>query len=283
VRTPLALLVLLITAALLGGCSSDDAQQPSGTGSMGMGGEGETSGMIAGAIAAEKNASIAPGVVRVSGDKLVVPRLSAPVDGWLAVRSLSATGPVLGFAPVSRGENRDVTVSFKGGDSDQVRLVLHVDRGARGTWEYDPANPTRGMDRPVYVDRKVVEREVALRAYGVDVPPHEISLWAEPQPASGGKVRVEQALAPPGSWIAVHVLEDGVRGRLLGFTGISGEAFEIDVPIEDPKGATMLAVSLFADKGAGGSFEYSSDAPLSSPDQPLKTGHELVTRPVPVQ
>jgi len=283
-RTLTTLLAIAIAAALLGGCTSAGTapEEPAATGSMGMAGAGESDGMVAGAIAAEKNASIDTGEVRTAGDKIVVPRVVAPVDGWLVVRSAAATGPVLGVAPLDRGENRDVEVALTAGDSDRVRLAMHVDRGTRGVWEFDPLRTNDGVDRRVYVDRKPVEREVAIAGYGIDTPPHEVSLWVEDQPI-GGSLRVKQALAPAGSWIAVHEMVDGVRGRLLGFTGVSGEAFEVDVPIEAPRAATDLAVTLFADRGAAGSFEYAPDKPLTSLDQVLRTGREVVTRVVTVE
>jgi len=96
----------------------------------------------------------------VSGGKVTASSVVAGEDGWLVVHRTDAAmkpGPVIGYAPVKSGENKDVSADLsepvKSGD--MLMLMLHSEAGGKqvGVFEY-----TLGAkeDGPVRVNDKLV-------------------------------------------------------------------------------------------------------------------------------
>ena len=75
-------------------------------------------------------------------------------QGWIVIHAQAdgKPGPILGYAPVSDGVNRDVTVEIDTSKATEtLYAMLHTDAGAMGTFEFP-----NGSDGPVKVDGKVV-------------------------------------------------------------------------------------------------------------------------------
>ena len=94
--------------------------------------------------------------VTVEGQALTVTVQSVLSDGpgWLVIHAdnKGAPGAVLGWAPLSDGENSNVVVPIDpAGLTPTVWAMLHIDAGVVGTYE----NP--GPDAPVMVDGAIVE------------------------------------------------------------------------------------------------------------------------------
>jgi len=124
---------------------------------------GSAEGMATGVIAASANATLTPVASAVSSGALTLERVVAPDDGWIVVRSTTFPGAILGSAPVRAGETRGVRVELDNLDDVAVRVALHVDRGTRGTLEFDPLSPATPLDKPVFADGLPVERRVEVR------------------------------------------------------------------------------------------------------------------------
>ena len=72
---------------------------------------------------------------------VVVPLVNSAVDGWMVIHADAdgGPGPVIGFAPVTAGENVSVTVPIDvAGATDTVHAMLHVDEGTKTTSSLAP-------------------------------------------------------------------------------------------------------------------------------------------------
>jgi predicted lipoprotein with Yx(FWY)xxD motif len=73
------------------------------------------------------------------GNTITVASVTADVDSWLVVHAQAdgGPGPVLGYSPVSAGENQDVVVEIdEAGATDTLYAMLHVDAGTAGEYEF---------------------------------------------------------------------------------------------------------------------------------------------------
>jgi hypothetical protein len=106
-------------------------------------------------------------------DRLVVDRVLAPADSWIAVYLVGDDGvPTqrVGLARVPRGESLSVEVPV---DTDvnlteKLLVALQVDLGVASTIEFDPARPAEGADKPYVVDGVELSKAVFTRPYGMD-------------------------------------------------------------------------------------------------------------------
>lgn len=96
----------------------------------------------------------------VSGGTVTASAVVAGEDGWLVIHRTDAAmkpGPVIGYAPVKTGENKDVTAKLDEAvkSGDMLMLMLHSEQGGKqaGVFEY-----TLGAkeDGPVRVNDKLV-------------------------------------------------------------------------------------------------------------------------------
>jgi hypothetical protein len=97
----LALTCLLLILALTGCAVAKPVAEGAPSAGDGMMGGGEEAGMLAGAIASAKNASMTLGPNPSSASGVRVERLLAPSDGWLVVRAARAKGAVLSLIHIS--------------------------------------------------------------------------------------------------------------------------------------------------------------------------------------
>lgn len=236
--------------------------------------------MVVGVVALERDAAMSAAAVDLAAGVIRIGRVLAPDDGWVVVRSSVAPGGILGAARVRRGENRDVVVRLKAVDGTRVRIALHVDRGAPGVLEFDPARPSLALDRPVLVDGKAVESPLVLDGYGAEVFPNSALVAVEDGHVRGGVLTVSYLIVPGRSWIVVDAVEDGVPIRQVGLAPRpAGEWHEVKVPVAGIADVEELAVTLYADRGVIGRFDRSISHPLSSADQPyVSTGVVASTR-----
>ncbi len=82
---------------------------------------------------------------------VTVAKVVAAQDGWMVIHAQKdgGIGPVIGHAPVSSGENTNVTVAIDtDAATDTLYAMLHVDEGEKGVYEFP------GPDGPVVVDGK---------------------------------------------------------------------------------------------------------------------------------
>jgi len=96
----------------------------------------------------------------VSGGKVTASSVMAGEDGWLVIHRTDAAmkpGPVVGYAAVKTGENKDVTADLTEAvkSGDMLMLMLHSEAGGKqaGVFEYTLGSKEDG---PVRVDDKLV-------------------------------------------------------------------------------------------------------------------------------
>jgi len=283
--------LLLATTVLMSACSGtaeSGAQSASGGGSgMGMGSGGPTEGpeMGLGVIAAEGEAEMDLADESTSLKGVAVDRVVSPEAGWVVVVSLDAPGGILGKVRVPAGESEDVIVPLDTADASKVRVRLHADGGRSSVFEYDPNRPSRSSDKPVFVEGDPIEGDITLTAYGVEAPQNLGSMLVQDQRLGGdGAVLVDYVRLPGPSWIAIHVMENNVPGRLVGWVQrYEGESFDVQVPIEGASPGEMLMVTIHIDRNNIGDFEYEVEAPLTSIDQPYTANGLIVAKNIRLQ
>ncbi len=285
-----ALIVAAAAIAISGslaltGCTSRDASGASATpaGSAGggdpmMGGAaGTDGGMVSGVIAAPEYASIKVAASVDTSGQVTIEEVVAPADGWIVARSIRSPGWVLGSTKVKRGRNTDVPLKLDRLDSAAVRLALHVDRGARGTLEFDPKRPERSRDKPVVAGGKPVEKSVSLATAGHRAPPHDTSLLVDDQLGVEDALKIRQVYSVEPSWLVISTSENGFPGKQLGIVAVNGEQFQLLIPLDSAPPGRNVVVTLHSDTGQQGVFEYRADDPLGSPDQPYRLADAYVT------
>jgi len=286
------LTVLLLSGA---GCSGPDT---AGSG-MGMSGgtsavagvSSESTGFAMGScvVAARRNAAISLGDRATSGGVrtgIPIADVRAPADGWLVVRSTTPPGAVLGKVRVKRGSNTGLTVPLDRLDSPNVRVALHVDSGARGTFEFDPTARNTGPDRAIFVAGRRLERPLTLEGFGQRVAPGTALVKVENQQIMDGSLSVSYLLVPGPSWVVVSTVGDnGLPAERIGLIGrAAGEAVLVLVPLSrDVSRGERLAVTTFADGGMRDVFEFDPRDPLGSPDRPYVSSGAIVSQRITAQ
>jgi hypothetical protein len=265
----------LALALTLAGCAATPAPNGAPVAGMGMG-SGESVDMASSVIAAARNASMGPVSFDASTGVITVTRVTAPEDGWIVVRSATAPGGVLGSAPVRTGQNRSVRVSLKTIDGARVLVALHVDRGARGTLEFDPSQLAAPLDKAVIVEGVPIESSLILAGWGAPAIPNSALIMVEDQKA-GPTLLVAYLIVPGPSWIEVRLLEKGVPTRRIGVISRSaGEFHRVDVPIAGARPKDRLIITAFADRGIPGVFEPASGDPFLGIDQPWVSAGSVI-------
>ena len=102
-------------------------------------------------------AAISPSVTvadqAIVEDSVTIAQVVSDGPGWLVVHTDASgkPGPVLGYSPVSDGENTNVVVLIDSSDATQtLYAMLHSDAGTVGTYEFP------GPDGPVLVGEQMV-------------------------------------------------------------------------------------------------------------------------------
>ncbi len=226
--------------------------------------------MVTGVVAASENATLSRSDVRSGREGVRVSKVTMPADGWIVVRSARPPYSVLGTEAVPAGTSRDVTVRLRAADGLNAFVALHVDRGVRGVFEFDPSSARRNPDAEVFVDGAPVEIPLRIHDFGVDVAANTALVMVKDQPAKPDSVRVEYVYLPESSWLVVSRLVDGLPGESIGAVlRPRGEFQGVEIPLEEPVTAgERLRLTVHADRGVGGRFEYDPSDPLALPDQP---------------
>jgi hypothetical protein len=250
---------------------------------MGMSGGSASGGMGAGAIAMSHDASMCAPVFDAAAGTIVVSRVIAPADGWIVARSTAPTAGVLGCTLVRKGENADVNVRLSAVDTHQVRVALFVDRGSRGTLDFNPDRPSSALDKPVVVDRAPVEFPLTLNGWGAPANPGSVLAMVEDQPA-GSTLDITYLIVPAQSWIEVRRIEKGVPTTRVGVLLRPGGEFQhVKVPIKGAKPREELQVTILADNGVLGRFEPAVGSPLDAIDQPWVSAGTVASQRVRLQ
>jgi hypothetical protein len=269
-RTSMRLLIaatLCLAVATSAGCTAKP-EASAGSSGMGMQGGSGAGAMGSGVIAASKNASLKTASFHADSGAIEAPMVLAPADGWMVARSTTPTGGVLGVVQVRKGENRDVVLKLGAIDGREVSVGLFVDRGTKGTFEFNPERPLSKPDKPVLVDGALVESGVTLLGWGVEAQPNSVLVLADDQKASA-TLEINYLLIPASSWIEVRRVIQGAPAERIGLVlRPVGEFQRVMIPIKGAKPKDQLLVTVLADRGVEGTFEPGLGDPANAVDQP---------------
>lgn len=290
----MVVLTLVGTVALSAGCSDNGPQTTtspgtvtaanSGGGGMGGGGMsasgGDGDGMVNGVVASAKNAGLNAEDVGCTSAGIVVDRVVAPVAGWLVAKSINPPFSVLGTAPIAQGENVDTLIKLTAADAADAFVALHIDRGTPGVFEFNPARPRQSQDAAVYVDSAPMQVPVRVTGFGADVMANSVLVLVKDQTIRNRAVVVDYLITPEPVWVCVNLLEEGLPGKQIGLVSRPpGEQQSIVVPLNRTVApGDMLVVTIHADKGLPGVFEFDHRNPFAGVDQPYVAAGVLVSR-----
>ena len=236
-----------------------------------------------GFVSSAENAQLTVDQQKSSVLAVSLAKVVAPEAAWICAyeNDEGARGKMVGQVRVEGGTTDDVEIRLDQETSDNVVLLMHSDRGNRGVFEFDEANKEGSPDRPVFVNGKVLAETVALRGYGVGVASRAARIEVYPQGSTDATVTVRNVLAPADAWVVVQQSSGGRPGRVVGFAPVSAGALS-DYPVVLKSGPPRgnLFVTLFADAGVAGRFEFDPESPLSSADQPYYVDGKPLTAEV---
>jgi len=215
---------------------------------------------------------------------VVIDKVVSPADAFVVIHQNDGgmPGERLGYTAVEAGVTRDVKVKL---DSDvpltpELLAAVHIDRGKKGTLEFDMKSPERSPDKPFFVDGKEVAAAFKAAMFGVPAGMGEASVSAGDQPLADWVV-IDTAAAPTSAFVVVHKAKpDGMPGERVGSAAIpAGESKDVKVFLSKKlDGTTKLLAAVHADRGVEGKLEFDMDDPVASPDQPFfADGMEVAT------
>ncbi|MEI8080800.1 MAG: hypothetical protein WCI74_03035 [Actinomycetes bacterium] len=244
-----------------------------------------SNGTVWGYVASPSTAQVEVNTAKSSILSLIADRVKAPVDSWLVVyaNDNGSLGKILGYSRVPEGESANQVVMFDDGASREVFLLMHVDKGKSGTFEFNPESKEESPDRPIFVDGRELARKVTLRDYGVKSTASQASIKVWRQGAITSTLTVGEVVAPADGWIVVHLDEKGKPGPVLGYTKVpAGRSVELTVGLSPHSETGGLWVVLHADKGQPGAFEFSAADEMGSIDQSFMVDGKEVLSKVPL-
>ena len=148
-----SLVLALLFALLLVGCSGSDSEEESG------------SMKVWGYVVAPENAELELAEEQKGADELVVERVLSPGDAWIVVHAddNGMPGERVGLAHIDSGETSDLRIALEGVTTDKVIVAVHADRGTPGEFDFDMMNKEMSPDRPYFVDEKELAKVVVVR------------------------------------------------------------------------------------------------------------------------
>ena len=216
---------------------------------------------LASLAAAQMTPSVTVSDQAIVNGKVTVEKVVSNGPGWIVIHAQKdgKPGPILGFSPVTDGENSNVVVEIDAtGATPTLYAMLHTDAGQVGTWEFPD-----GPDVPVKVNDQIV------------TPPFNVTVGVgvADQSIAGGTVTVARVFSDGPGWIVIHAQKDGKPGPILGFSPVAdGENSDVSVNIDTTGATPVLYAMLHTDAGQVGTWEFPD-----GPDVPVKVGDAIIT------
>ncbi len=205
----------------------------------------------------------------VEEDSVTIAAVVPSVDGFIVVHADSgegSPGPVVGFAPVTAGNNTDVTVALEGELTNLLFPMLHVDTGEAGVYEF---GEVEGADGPVVVDEQVATFPITTMQPAMRVPDQMVT----------DTVTAESVLAEVPGWLVIHADSgEGSPGPVIGQAMVEAGT-NIDVAVEvDPAGVTPTVFPmLHVDTGEAGVYEFGE---VEGADGPVMVDGAVLVFPI---
>jgi len=126
------------------------------------------SGKMIGAVVAEGGAVIEVEDQPGERERIMVDRVVAPDYSWVVVHNAGEEegmpGPKVGITRVGKGESRDVAVELERGVdlTEELLVVMHVDRGIRDRFEFDMEYFDKSPDKPYFIDGMKLAKTITI-------------------------------------------------------------------------------------------------------------------------
>ena len=213
---------------------------------------------------------------------VIIAEVNSSQDGWIAVHidQGGKPGPVIGHAPVPKGESYKIAVKLEQPVAAGAKLwpMLHIDAGKIGTYEFP------GPDAPVVVNNNIVMKQITITAsegtpasgQPAPVAADVASIDADDQPLTNGGIVVAEVNAVQDGWIAVHIDQGGKPGPVIGHAAVpKGETYKVAVKLEQdvPVGGKVWPM-LHIDAGKIGTYEF------PGPDAPVVVNNDIVMKQI---
>jgi hypothetical protein len=187
-------------------------------------------------------------------------------EGFLVIHADGggSPGPVLGYAPVTAGLNRNVAVEISGDVTPIVYPMLHVDTGEAGVYEF---GTVEGADGPVRVNDAVL-------TFPINIAP-SINLNGT---LTGTTLWVAGALIDAPGFLAIHSDNGGSPGPVIGYAAlVPGWNGNISVELSEAPATGTVFPMLHYDTGAAGVYEFGT---VEGADGPVRVGEAVVVGPL---
>lgn len=224
-------------------------------------------------------------------NSLNVAFVRVPSSAWVVVQPRMEDGSLgspLGMARVPAGESRDVKIPVDGlaGLPGTAVVSLMSNGGQQQSYEFDMNRMSGNPDKPFIAAGRAVTADMEIAPVGVANTNFTAVVESASIAASGTDVLVPRAYAPAASWLVVTAssAEPGGPAKVVGAVLIpEGETRDLSIPIETPAKGSSLRVTMFADAGKPGTFEFDFAKAAASPDKPYLAGMAIVSAPVKLQ
>jgi plastocyanin len=189
---------------------------------------------------------------------VTVPVVSSATDGWMVIHADAGggPGPVIGFTPVTAGDNADVLVTIDlAGATETLHAMLHVDEGTAGAYEFPGADvPARDADD-----------SVVMSPFAVTGLPADAVSVASQLANEENMVVVPAVRAAAGGWMVIHSDNNGSPGPVAGFAPVTaGNNYNVAVELDPAIATETLHAMLHIDAGTVGTYEFpGDDGPVS--------------------
>ncbi len=184
---------------------------------------------------------------------VTVPLVNSAVDGWMVIHADSdgGPGPVIGFAPVTAGENVSVSVPIDvAGATETVHAMLHVDEGTVGAYEFP------GADGPARDDADAV----VMLPFALSGLPADAVSVAGQLANDQNTVVVPAVRAAADGWMVIHTDANGAPGPVAGFAPVTaGNNYNVVVELDPALITETLHAMLHIDAGTAGEYEFPGD------------------------
>jgi hypothetical protein len=183
---------------------------------------------------------------------LLIDNVTAAAQSWIAVHidDEGQPGLMLGYAPVSKGEQEELTIKInRFNATPTLHALLYEDAGEPGRFD-DP-----DVDKPVIIDGLVVQTTFQLR-----LPP---DIFVVDQPALDGIIHVERATSNGPGWIVVYQDEEGDFGNIIGWSAVTnGLNHQVAISVTESAVTPILHLMLHEDLEDVGEFGFPRTDPL---------------------
>ena len=183
----------------------------------------------------------------VQNGTVAIAEVDSAGAGWIVIHADNAGNPgdVVGYTAVKNGKNANVSVTIDTAKATPtLYAMLHVDKGAVGTYEFP------GADVPVTGDIGTVSPPFKVTG----LPPRVV---VSDQKITNGVVTIAQILSDGPGWIVIHADNKGQPGTVVGHAAVpDGLSTNVSVTIDVAKATPTLYAMLHVDKGTVGTYEF---------------------------